>query len=74
MTNMRVDWEGEVKYQGQNLYAHADYKYDFDDYGNHVIVVTKARAFDDREDEIEVDEDFKDHLAEIIQEEMDNAA
>lgn len=71
---MRIDYEGEVKYQGQNLYVHADYKWDYDDYGNHVIVVTKAKAYGDNELEVETDDDFKEYLADIIQDELENAA
>lgn len=72
---MRIDWEGEVKYHGINLYVHADYKWDYDDHGRHVVVVTKARAWEDTENEFfDMADDFEEYIADIIQDEMDNAA
>jgi len=71
---MRVDWEGEVIYKGLNLYVHADYNWDYDCYDKHVIVVTKAKAWSSETEEFEIDQEFKDYVADIIQDELENAA
>lgn len=72
---MRIDWEGEVKYHGISLYVHADYTWDYDDHGKHVIVVTRTRAWEDSEQEFfDASDDFEDFIADVIQDELEDAA
>ncbi len=71
---MRIDYEGEVFYKGLNLYVHADYTWDYDERGNHILVVTKVKAYTDSDEELDITNDFKDYMSNFIQQEFEDAA
>lgn len=74
MKKQMINWEGELSYEGKSYYAHADYKWGYDDFGKKTVVVESFTAYDEDDAESVLDNDFQDLIAETIQDELEDAA
>lgn len=75
---MRTDWEGEVEFEDNVYWVHADYVLDHDTYGHQkLVIIEEIKIFDELSNEmseLESNSELLELVTSVIETELEEAA